>query len=52
MRLGKFTATYTYIEGAKDHEYYNPGNDTIRSYVDSKTPASLNCHGPLILGAA
>lgn len=50
MRLGKFTATYTYIEGAKDHEYYNPGNDTIRSYVEFKDSASLNCHGPLILG--
>lgn len=50
LRLGQFKPTRLYLDESKTHTFYNPGNDTIWSYVEFRDSSVLACYDPLILG--
>jgi len=50
IRPGRFRPTRLYISEAKTHAFYNPGNDTIWSWVQFRDSSTLLCHDPVIFG--
>ena len=50
LRLGRFKPTRLYLNDSITHHFYNPGHDTIWSYVEFLDSSVLACHDPFIIG--